>query len=227
MTAYEQDLDRLRERLRLAIVADLRRRARRRRRVAQLALVPALALTAGGVAFAVVPVFNEPAPPRVQRNFDDVLRTTPAHSPFLPDEGSKLGLWARDGELALYGYLSPSGTVCTIADRGMPETKAVACMSDWERPGLHAIRMNAVGGATHREMNIVTGQVGAPDAVTVEVSAPGIPDAAQVPVGHDNWFIAQLPDSLLGHLDAGAQPPALSIVARDGSGTVVARSTEP
>src|SRR5829696_6244995 len=74
MTRLELDLDRLRERLRLAIAADLRRRARRRRRVMQLALVPGLALTAAGVAFAVVPVLNQPAPPRVQQSFDE-LRT--------------------------------------------------------------------------------------------------------------------------------------------------------
>jgi hypothetical protein len=224
MTTLEQDLDRLRERLRLAIEADLRRRARRRRRAAHVALVPALALTAGGVAVAVGPVLDGPAPPRVQRAFDDAFRT-PAPGPRIGEAGSKLRLWARHGDLALYGHLSPQGSVCTLADRGMPA--AMACSSDWERPAPDAIRMSGIGGATDREQNVATGQVGAPDAVTVEISAPGTPDAAQVTVGHDGWFIAQLPDSLLGSLEPDAKPPMLSVVARDASGAVVARSTAP
>ena len=224
MTTLEHDLDRLREQLRRAVAADLRRRARRRRRAAHIALVPALALTAGGAAVAVAPVLDGPAPPRVQRGFDDTLRTPPS-TPFLPEAGSKLRLWARDGDLALYGHLSPQGTVCTLADRGAPA--ATACSSDWERPGPDAITMNSIGGATDREQNVATGQVGARDAVTVEISAPGVPNAARVPVGHDGWFIAQLPDSLLGSLDPDSRPPALSVVARDGSGAVVARSVSP
>ena len=228
MTTLERDLDRLRERLRLAITEDLRRRSRRRRRVGRIAFLPALALTAGGVAVAVAPVLQSPAPPRVQRSFDDALRApvdVPDRTPFLPEAGSKLRLWARDGDLALYGHLSPQGSVCTLADRGMPA--AMACSSDWERPAPDAIRMSGIGGATEREQNVATGQVGAPDAVTVEISAPGTPDAAQVTVGHDGWFIAQLPDSLLGSLEPDAKPPMLTVVARDASGTVVARSTAP
>jgi hypothetical protein len=227
MTTLEHDLDRLREQLRLAVAADLRRRARRRR-AAHIALVPALALTAGGVAVAVTPVLDGPAPPRVQRSFDDALRSsagTPDRPRFLPEAGSKLRLWARDGDLALYGHLSPQGSVCTLADRGAPA--AMACSSGWERPRRDAIRMSAIGGATEREQNVATGQVGAPDAVTVEISAPGVPNAARVPVGHDGWFVAQLPDSLLGSLGRDARPPALTVLARDASGTVVARTTSP
>jgi hypothetical protein len=111
--------------------------------------------------------------------------------------------------------------VCTLADRGRPA--AMSCSSDWERPGPDAIRMSSIGGATDREHNVATGQVGALDAVTVEIGA----DAARVPVGRDGWFIAQLPDSLLGSLAAGAKPPTYPVVARDASGNVVARTTVP
>ena len=224
MNTLERDLDRLRERLRLAVAADVRRRARRRRRAAQVALPPARARTAAGVAVAVAPVLDGPAPPRVQRTFDDTLRASP-HTPFVPEAGSKLRLWARDGDLALYGHLSPQGTVCTLADRGAPA--AMACSSGWERPRADAIRMSSIGGATDRVSNVATGQVGASDAVTVEISAPGVPNAAQVPVGQGGWFIAQLPDSLLGSLDPDWRPPALTVVARDASGRVVARSASP
>jgi hypothetical protein len=219
MTTLEHDLDRLREQLRLAVAADLRRRARRRRRATQLAVVPALALTAGGVAVAVAPVLEGPAPPRVQRTFDDSLRASP-NTPWVPEPGSKLRLWARDGDLALYGHVSHGG-VCTLADNGAPASQV--CSSQWERPRHDAIGMQGIGGATEREHNVATGQVGARDAVTVEISAPGVPNAARVSVGHDGWFVAQLPDSLLGSLEPDARPPELTVVASDASGTVVAR----
>jgi len=224
MTRLERDLDRLRERLRLAIAADLRRRARRRRRVMQLALVPGLALTAAGVAFAVVPVLNQPAPPRVQQSFDELRTLDPAHAPYVP-EGSKLRLWARDGELSLYGTVSSSGTSCTLAYRGV--TQVASCSRDSRRPGSGEIRFDSIGGATEREMNFASGQVGAPDANTIEISAAGIPDATEASVGHDGWFIVQLPDSTLGSLEPGAPPPMLSAVARNAAGTVVARTTTP
>jgi hypothetical protein len=227
MTTLEQDLDRLRERLRLAIAADLRRRSRRRRRVVQLALVPGLALTAGGVAFAVVPVLNQPAPPSVQQSVDELRKLDPAHAPDLP-EGRELSLWARDGDLLLYGTVSSSsGNSCTFAYRGETTVAGARCSSDRRRPGPDEIRFDSIGGATEREANFARGQVGAPGAKTIEISAAGVPEVTEVPVGHDGWFVAQLPDSTLGSLDPSARPPMLSAVARDASGTVVARTTTP
>jgi hypothetical protein len=224
MTTLEQDLDRLRERLRVATAADLRRRARRRRRIAQLALVPALALTAGGVAIAVEPVLNEPAPPRVQQTFDELHTRDPAHAPLVP-QGQELELWARDGALALYGATSPSGEWCTLANHGVPQ--GASCRSDWTRPSPDEIKFTALGGAGLREANFASGQVGAPAAETVEISVPGVPIAAKVRVGHDGWFIAQLPDSTLGSPHGPGRPPELEAVARDAAGTVVARSLAP
>jgi hypothetical protein len=225
MTTLEHDLDRLREQLRLATAADLRRRARRRRRILRAAVVPGVALAAGGVAFAVVPALNEPAPPQLQKSFDDLYSQVPDRPPFLP-EGTKLSLWARDGDLAFYGASRPSGTWCGLFARA-GVIQSVSCVSVGPRPGPDEIRFDSIGGATHRAANFASGQVGAPDAVTIEISARGVAETVKVPVGHDGWFVAQLPDATLGSLEPEAKPPMLTAVARDAGGAIVARSTMP
>lgn len=223
MTTLERDLDELRGRLRAAVAADLRRRARRRRRIAQLAAVPALGLSLTGVALAAAPWWNEPAPTRVQGTFDDTtLAGTPDAATVRP-QGGPLHLRARDGQLALYGSAPAAGTWCVFVDRGMPV--AQFC-SDAERPAPGEIRLDSAGGAGNHDANIVSGQVAAPAAKTVTINLPDRPEAAVVDVGHDGWFIVQMPDSTLA-TNGDPRSGEVSAVARDAEGEVVARSRRP
>jgi hypothetical protein len=218
MSTLELELERLRASLRAATAADLRRRSRRRRLVARLAVVPALALVGGGVAVAVDPPWGEPAPPAVQQTFDQsVPKLGGAH-------GSRLTVWARDGEQVLYGSSASDGRWCvSIVD---PMSDAINCRQVAERPKPGEITMLAVGGATARAGNAAAGEVSAPTAETVSITVPGEDEPTVVRVGHNGFFIAQLPDSTLREpgRGEGARPAELTVVARDGAGDIVART---
>jgi hypothetical protein len=216
MSTLERDLEQLRASLRAAAVSDLTRRRRRRRLAGRLAVVPALALAGGGVAAAVDPPWGDPAPAAVQQTFD-------ASGPATGAAKGPLRVWARDGDRVLYGTTTPDGRSCVSIVDSL--SNAITCRRAAERPDAGTIRMYLVGGATDRAGNAAAGEVSAPGADTVSLTVPGEPQPTVVPVGHDGFFVAQLPDSTLARPGTGEVPraPELTVVARDAAGDVVAR----
>ncbi len=219
MSTLASDLERLRASLHAATAADVRRHARRRRVVVRLAVVPALALVGGGVAVAVSPPWGQPAPADVQQTFDQIVSR-------LGGEGGRpLTLWARDGDQALYGSSSTAGDSCvSLVD---PMSRGAQCGAVTRPPRPGEIAMLAVGGASDRAGNAAAGQVSAPDATTVSITAEGEQKPTVVPVGHKGFFVAQLPDSTLQQpgRSGESKPPQITVVARNAAGEIVARTS--
>jgi hypothetical protein len=225
MTVHEEQLEQLGTALRAAVARDIRVRARRRRRVLRWSLVPVVGLSLTGAAFAISPLWGEPAPPKVQSAFDQQQAQTmqlPANValPAIP-AGTKLTLWAADGDQRVYGTRVGDESCLLYV---LKDTPTVGTCRD-QTPAPDGIRFDLVGGATTHEGNLVSGQVTDPRATSVSIALPGGQPPIEVPVGFEGWFVAQLPDTTLGTTAPSSRPVGVTVTARDAKGTVVAQAS--
>jgi hypothetical protein len=219
MTVHDQQLEQLGTALRAAVARDIHVRTRRRRRVLRWSLVPVLGLSVTGAAFAISPLWGEPAPPEVQGAFDQAQTVTVPASAALPGipAGTKLTLWAADGDLRAYGTRVGGETCLMYVKRAAPGDMVGTCRDDTPAPG--GIRFDLVGDGT------VSGQVTDPTATSVSVALPGDRPPVDVRVGFEGWFVAQLSDTPLVGPPPPGPPAPVTVTARDADGAVVAQAS--
>jgi hypothetical protein len=231
MIPTESGLARLRADLCLVVERDVRRRARRRR-LWQLALVPALALSTASAAVAVIPTLGQPAPAGVRHNLTRLERIVsrakdqnghPLANMVAPNAGG-LTVAARSGDQVLYTERH-NGIRCAVQADARDRPQGWQC-EDWsEGPGPHGINLISLGGGSTRDDNFASGRVIDPSARSVSIRVAGIRAPVTGKIGLDGYFLVRMPDSLVVSSPTGGdRPPRVVVTATAAAGRVVGRA---